>query len=79
MDDDVLTFADVAALIRDGVLTPATATICQPPSGERQTVTNEHAQHAMQDFCEAVFAAWNQLQDRLARAEQASRIPANRP
>jgi hypothetical protein len=75
---DMLQFDEVIGLLRDGVLNPAIAAIRHSPSGARYTATNEHAQHAVYDFCEAVYAAWQKLQQRLAAAEQASHIPANR-
>jgi hypothetical protein len=74
-DDDFLTFEDVMALIADGVLTPATAAIVTARSGERQTATNEHAQHALIDFCEAASAAWETLQHRLDQIAQACPPP----
>jgi hypothetical protein len=68
---DTLRFEEVTELLRDGVLSPATAAVRRRPSGARYTATNEHAQHAIYDFCEAVYAAWDQLQQRLKAIEQA--------
>lgn len=71
-DDDFLTFEEIAALIQGGVLrTPLAALYTARSSGERQTSTNEHAQHAVIDFCEAVYAAWGTLQARLDQAATA--------
>jgi hypothetical protein len=69
---DMLQFDEVAGLLRDGVLTSITAAVRRRPSGARYTATNEHAQHAIYDFCEAVYAAWQELQQRLALIEQAN-------
>jgi hypothetical protein len=74
---DMLCFNEVTALIGDGVLTDVTGAVRRRPSGHRYTATNEHAQHAIYDFCETVYAAWSQLQQRLTTAEQASRTRAN--
>ena len=68
---DMLHFAEVTALIRDKVLTASHAAIVKPTSGPRQTSTNEHAQHAVIDFCEAAYAAWETLQTRLDQIAQA--------
>lgn len=72
---DMLQFAEVTALIRDKVLTASHAAIVKPLSGPRQTVTNEHAQHAVLDFCEACYAAWETLQHRLDQIAQACPPP----
>lgn len=61
-DIDLLRFEEVAGLLRDGVLNHVTAAVRRRPSGAHYTTTNEHAQHAIYDFCEAVYAAWKQLQ-----------------
>ena len=74
---DMLRFDEVTGLLRDGVLNPATAAVRRRPSGTRYTSTNEHAQHAVYDFCEAVYAAWQELQQRLTLIEQTSHVPAN--
>jgi hypothetical protein len=74
---DMLHFAEVVALLRDKVLTADMATVANPVSGPRQTVTNEHAQHAIIDFCEATYAAWETLQRRLDQI--ASACPPPRP
>jgi hypothetical protein len=74
---DMLRFNEVVALLRDGVLTDVTGAVRRRPSGNQYTAANEHAQHAIYDFCETVYAAWGQLQHRLTTAEQASRTPAN--
>src|SRR5947209_5767195 len=58
----MLQFDEVIGLLRDGVLTSTTAAVRHYPSGARYTATNEHAQHAIYDFCQAVYAAWDQLQ-----------------
>jgi HAMP domain-containing protein len=76
-DIDLLRFEEVAGLLRDGVLNHVTAAVRHRPSGARYTTTNEHAQHAIYDFCEAVYAAWKQLQRRLNAIEQASHVSAN--
>lgn len=34
------------------------------------TVINEHAQHALVDFCEEVYASWEKYQRRIAEAEK---------
>jgi hypothetical protein len=73
-DDDFLAFKDVAALIREGALPAPLAALYTASSGDRQTSTNEHAQHAVIDFCEAVYAAWETLQGRLDQAGQACPI-----
>jgi hypothetical protein len=77
----MLQFDEVAGLLRDGVLTSAAAAVRYRPSGARYAVTNEHAQHAIYDFCQAVYAGWDQLQQRLALIERASprRADNNQP
>jgi hypothetical protein len=50
---DMLRFTEVVALIGDGVLNPVTGAVRRLDSGARYTATNEHAQHAIYDFCEA--------------------------
>ncbi len=72
---DMLHFDEVAALIRDKVLTASHAAIVTPVSGPRQSVTNEHAQHAILDFCEAASASWETLQARLEQIAQACPPP----
>ena len=71
---DMLQFSEVNALIRGGVFSPSLAAVFIAANGKRQTSTNEHAQHAIIDFCEAVYAAWHILQNRLDRAEKACPI-----
>jgi hypothetical protein len=66
---DMLRFAEVAGLLRDRLLTPTTATIQTNHSGQRIASTNEHAAHAVYDFCQEVYAAFH-LQERLAKVEQ---------
>jgi hypothetical protein len=73
----MLQFEEVIALLRDGVLNSTTAAVRCSPSGTRYTATNEHAQHAIFDFCQDVYASWDQLQQRLAAAEHANNIRAN--
>jgi hypothetical protein len=77
----MLRFDEVTGLLRDGVLTSVTAEVRCRPSGTRYTATNEHAQHAIFDFCQAVYAAWDQLQQRLALIERANprRVDNNQP
>ena len=77
----MLQFDEVIGLLRDGVLTSTTAAVRHYPSGARYTATNEHAQHAIYDFCQAVYAAWDQLQQRLALIERANprRADSNQP
>lgn len=72
--DAYLSFKESAALIRDGVFCPPLAALYTATSGERQTSTNEHAQHAVIDFCEEVYAAWQTLQNRLDQVAQACPI-----
>lgn len=40
-------------------------------------VINEHAQHALVDFCSDVYAAWKKYQDRLQQIEAACPFPVS--
>jgi hypothetical protein len=61
----IFTHPEAVALICDAVFGTAAE-----DEGSR-IVINEHAQHALEDFCQEVYGAWAKYLDRLARIERA--------
>lgn len=64
-----LTHPEAVALVREGVF-GSTAV----DDGDC-VVINEHSQHALEDFCRDVYAAWNLYQSRLRRVRAACPHP----
>jgi hypothetical protein len=60
-----LSHSEAVALIKDGVFG---ASALQEELG---VALNEHADHAMQDFCSEVYEAWAKFQERMRLVEQA--------
>lgn len=65
-DFDVLTHDEAAQLVKDG----AFGSLAKMQDGGG-VVINEHAQHALTDFCSEVYSAWSKYQRRIAEAERA--------
>src|SRR5271165_3329564 len=58
---DVFSHAEASNLVKDG----AFASLAKVQDDKSVTI-NEHAQHAMTDFCSEVYSAWQKYQRRLA-------------
>jgi hypothetical protein len=41
----------------------------------RSIAVNEHVEHALKDFCNEVYDAWNRYQERLTEAERICPVP----
>jgi len=61
MMEGSLTFAEATALYRDGLLNDTNSRVT-----EGHAAVNEHAWHAIMDFCGATYKAHNLLHERLA-------------
>ncbi|RVI45672.1 hypothetical protein [Sinorhizobium meliloti] len=55
----VFTYEELAAIMRTGLL----GGVARSCSG--QICINEHAQHALEDFCREVYGSWRMLQSRI--------------
>lgn len=58
-DGQVFTIAELEALANDGVLDGLVTDY------ENTVAVNEHAEHAISDFCSTVYRAWDELEARL--------------
>jgi hypothetical protein len=65
--------AEAIALMRDAVFERVAE-----DWGDGRVMINEHAVHAMQDFCSAVYTEWVKCLDRIAQARQACPIEQSR-
>ena len=63
---DVLSHAEALKLVNDG----AFASLAKVQDDKSVTI-NEHAQHAMIDFCSEVYSAWHRYQRRLVQIQAA--------
>lgn len=70
-DFDVLTHAEAMELVREG----AFGSLAKVREGGAVAI-NEHAQHALTDFCSEVYSAWGKYQRRLDEAERACPLVA---
>jgi hypothetical protein len=66
LDFDVFSHAEAAAMINDEAFGHTAAQTSE------WVALNEHAQHAMQDFCSEVYEAWAKFEERI-RLVQAAR------
>lgn len=66
---DQFTHAEAKSLVMEGVFGALAV------SRDGGVVINEHAQHALTDFCSEVYAAWGKYQRRLAEVEKAGASP----
>lgn len=67
---DALTRAEAVSLVRGGVFGPL-AKVCD----NGVVAINEHAQHALVDFCSEVYAAWDKYERRIAEVRAACPPP----
>jgi hypothetical protein len=65
-DFDVFSHAEASKLAEEGVF----ARLAKVQNNGTVTI-NEHAQHALSDFCSEVYSAWKKYQHRLAKVEKA--------
>ena len=71
-DWDCMSHREAVALVREGVFGETAE-----DQGSRVAI-NEHAEHAMQDFCREVYGAWAKYRDRLQQVERACPISHSR-
>jgi hypothetical protein len=66
---DVFTYEEACQLVREGSFGPLAVL------RDENVTINEHAQHAMADFCSEVYSAWAKYKHRISEVETVGVYP----